>query len=179
MVNKSTSNDSVKLGLIVVLTVGLLILCQYLTKSQTVINEGLVNSVPENVNPPQPYQQIPQVKPQNNQPANIDVNVDKPKIETSGNAYPLDQIKPNELLPNDTSSLWASVNPAGQGQLKDKNFLQSGHHIGINTVGQTLRNANLQLRSEPPNPRVAVSPWLTSTIEPDTNRLHFEIGSTC
>jgi hypothetical protein len=43
-------------------------------------------------------------------------------------------------------------------------------------VGQTLRNANLQIRSEPPNPQVAVSPWLNSTIEPDINRRPFEIG---
>jgi len=40
------------------------------------------------------------------------------------------------------------------------NFLEAGYHYGINTVGQTLRNANLQLRSEMPNPQVQVSPFL-------------------
>ena len=66
--------------------------------------------------------------------------------------------------------------PSGEGSLKDRNFLQSGYHIGINTVGQTLRNANLQLRSEPPCPQVRVSPWLQATIEPDVSRKPFEIG---
>jgi hypothetical protein len=90
--------------------------------------------------------------------------------------FPKQQLTPDDLLPKDTSSLWAQMNPNGAGSLKDRNFLQSGYHIGINTVGQTLRNANLQIRSEPPNPQVAVSPWLNSTIEPDINRRPFEIG---
>ena len=68
------------------------------------------------------------------------------------------------------------VNPSGQGSLADQNFLTAGFHIGINTVGQTLRNANLQLRSEPPCPQVQVSPWLQSTIDPDVSRRPMEIG---
>ena len=94
----------------------------------------------------------------------------------SQNCFPKEQLTPAELLPQDNSSAWAQVNPTGSGTLKDRNFLQSGHHIGINTVGQTLRNANLQLRSEPPNPQVKVSPWIQSTIDPDTNRKPMEIG---
>lgn len=90
--------------------------------------------------------------------------------------YPKDQLSPAELLPGDANSTWAQVNPAGQGSLGDQNFLNAGFHVGVNTVGQTLRNANLQLRSEPPNPQVKVSPWLQSTIEPDTNRKALEIG---
>ena len=94
----------------------------------------------------------------------------------SQNCFPKEQLTPAELLPQDNSSAWAQVNPTGSGTLKDRNFLQSGHHIGINTVGQTQRNANLSLRSEPPNPQVKVSPWLQSTIDPDTNRKPFELG---
>ena len=89
---------------------------------------------------------------------------------------PKDQLSPEELLPQSNSSEWAKVNPQGVGTLKDKNFLQAGYHVGINTVGQTLRNANLQLRSDPPNPQVAISPWLQSTISPDMNRKPMEIG---
>jgi len=91
-------------------------------------------------------------------------------------SFPKDQLTAEELLPQDNSSLWAQVNPSGEGSLKDRNFLQSGYHIGINTVGQTLRNANMQLRSEPPCPQVRISPWLQSTIEPDVSRKPFEIG---
>ncbi len=87
-----------------------------------------------------------------------------------------DQLSAQDLLPQDKSSTWASVNPEGQGSLANQNFLQAGYHIGINTVGQTLRNANLQLRSEPPCPQAQVSPWLQSTIEPDVSRRPMEIG---
>lgn len=90
--------------------------------------------------------------------------------------FPKDVLSPQDLLPQDNSTTWAQVNPQGTGTLKDRNFLQAGHHIGVNTVGQTLRNPNLQLRSEPANPQVKVSPWLQATINPDVNRKPFEIG---
>ena len=91
--------------------------------------------------------------------------------------YPKDVLSSVDLLPQDANSLWAQVSPSGQGSLADQNFLTSGFHIGINTVGQTLRNANRQLRSEPLNPQVKVSPWLQTTIEADINRRPLEIGS--
>jgi len=92
--------------------------------------------------------------------------------------FPKDVLDPNDLLPNDANSLWAQVSPSGQGSLADQNFLTSGFHIGINTVGQSLRNANRQLRSEPTNPQVKVSPWMQTTIDPDINRRPLEINST-
>jgi hypothetical protein len=90
--------------------------------------------------------------------------------------YPRDQLTPGELLPKDPNSVWAQQNPMGTGSLKGKNFLSAGALIGVNTVGQTLRNANYQLRSEPANPQVPVSVFNNSTIEPDTNRRDMEIN---
>jgi hypothetical protein len=89
--------------------------------------------------------------------------------------YPRDQLTPGELLPKDPNSVWAQQNPMGTGSLKGKNFLSAGALIGVNTVGQSLRNANYQLRSEPANPQVPVSVFNVSTIEPDTNRRDFEV----
>lgn len=83
---------------------------------------------------------------------------------------------PADLLPKDTNSQWAQLNPAGKGDLANINLLKAGYHIGIDTVGQTLRNANLQIRSEPPNPQVSTGPWLQSTITHDYLRPSFEIG---
>ena len=91
--------------------------------------------------------------------------------------YPKDVLSSVDLLPQDANSLWAQVSPSGQGSLADQNFLTSGFHIGINTVGQSLRNANRQLRSEPLNPQIKVSPWQQTTIEADVNRRPLEIGS--
>ena len=90
--------------------------------------------------------------------------------------YPKDILQPQELLPRDTESTWAQSVPAGQGSLSDQNFLNAGFHVGVNTVGQSLRNANRQIRSDPPCPQVKVSPWMQTTIEPDTNRKPMEIG---
>lgn len=77
---------------------------------------------------------------------------------------------PEQLLPKDAAnSKWSQVNPAGQGDVKNQNLLTAGYHIGINTQGNSLRNPSYDIRPTIPNPRVAVSPWMQSTIEPDLN----------
>jgi hypothetical protein len=84
---------------------------------------------------------------------------------------------PSELLPKDKNSQWAQLNPSGKGELANVNLLRAGYHIGIDTIGQSLRNANLQIRSEPPNPQLYVGPWNQTTIEPDFMRPPLEIGA--
>jgi hypothetical protein len=79
---------------------------------------------------------------------------------------------PQDLLPRGSSGQWNN----GKGELGGVNLLKAGYHMGIDTVGQTLRNANLQLRSEPPNPQQAVGPWNQTTIVPETMRPSLEIG---
>lgn len=83
---------------------------------------------------------------------------------------------PASLLPKDENSEWARLNPSGNGTLDNVNLLKSGYHIGIDTIGNTLRNANLQVRSEPANPQVNVGPWNNTTIAPDLMRVPLEIG---
>ena len=85
-------------------------------------------------------------------------------------------VNPAELLPKDMNSEWAKLNPMGSGDLQNVNLLKAGYHIGINTVSSSLRNANLQLRSEPANPQNSVGPWNNTTITPDVNRRPLEIG---
>ena len=67
----------------------------------------------------------------------------------------------------------------GEGILKGVNFLDAGFHVGVNTVGQSLRNANLNLRAEPPNPRVQVSPWMNTTIDEDLTRRPLGTEGVC
>ena len=85
-------------------------------------------------------------------------------------------VDPSELLPRDNNSEFSKLNPMGSGDLKNVSLLKAGHHIGINTVGQSLRNANLQLRSEPANPQLNVGPWNQTTMTPDMQRRPLEIG---
>ena len=60
--------------------------------------------------------------------------------------------------------------------LNDSGFWIVKDCLGL-TVGQTLRNANYNVRSEFPNPQLKVSPWLQSTIDPDVGRKPLEIGA--
>jgi len=101
---------------------------------------------------------------------------DKKSGATSpADAFPADRLKPEDLLPKDAAnSKWAQANPAGQGDIKDQNFLTAGYHIGFNTQGNSLRNASHDLRSTPPNPRYTVSIWQQSDIQPDLGRRPLE-----
>ena len=85
---------------------------------------------------------------------------------------------PNELLPTDANSQWAALNPVNmnQGSILNGDMLQAGYHIGLDTIGQTLKNPNLQLRSDPIIPKQEVGPWNQSTYEPDYGRIPLEVG---
>jgi hypothetical protein len=102
-------------------------------------------------------------------------NAGPQKVENMGRTpstcYPLPALKAEDLLPKEDS--------AGDGILSGVNMLDAGFHVGVNTVGQSLRNANRQLRSEPPNPQVNVSPWMMSSIGPDLLRRPLEDGEGC
>lgn len=84
---------------------------------------------------------------------------------------------PADLLPKDENSKFAELNPnvmTAEG-VAGGDMLDAGYHIG--TISQTLRNANLQLRSDPIIPKKDVGPWMTSTIEPDVARTPLELGA--
>jgi hypothetical protein len=85
---------------------------------------------------------------------------------------------PADLLPKDQNSQWAALNPsaANKGDILMPDLLQAGYHIGLDTIGQTLRNPNYQLRSDPIIPKSDVGPWNHSTIEPDLGRVPLELG---
>lgn len=96
--------------------------------------------------------------------------------------YPQNSLKPDDLLPQDKKNDindFDKNNPVSEGILKGVNFLEAGYQVGVNTVGQSLRNSNQQLRSEPANPQVNVSPWQNSTIGPDLGRRPLESGEDC
>ena len=86
---------------------------------------------------------------------------------------------PSDLLPADANSQWSSLNPStvNQGDMLAADMLQAGYHTGLDTIGQSMKNANLQERSDPPIPKQNVGPWNQSTNEPDVFRRPLEIGS--
>ena len=175
-------------GMLIIFFIGVLayLISEYTKKQQekdegfeeiddVIENELLTPSMPA----PEPVKPTSSEDARPNEPLS---NEDFKKVSFKTNelpkdCFPKDKLTSEDLLPKDAAnSKWAQVNPAGQGDLKDKNFLNAGFHIGINTVGNSLRNPNLQLRSEPPNPQLKVSPWNQTTIESDLNRKPLEIG---
>ena len=196
-------SDTTKFIVVIIVATILFYILYKLLQNKNNINESFISNLPEEENVPELNNTISDIN--NNEDRSNDIHVNKlipePSQDLNGNevfkpydngndsnplelndnqlpkdCHPKDQLTPSELLPGDANSKWSQVNPSGQGDLADQNFLNAGYHLGTNTVGQTLRNANLQLRSEPPNPQVKVSPWLQTTIEPDTNRRPMEIG---
>jgi hypothetical protein len=84
---------------------------------------------------------------------------------------------PADLLPNSSVNEWSNLNPVSSSDLRNVNLLNPTQLVGINTQGSSLRNSNLQIRSEPANPRTNTNcPWNISTIETDTFRRPLEIG---
>lgn len=104
-------------------------------------------------------------------------NVPEVKTEEKpvlGDEFP---VQSEEVLPQSQEAKeFESQFPLGTGELSGKNFLAAGHNIGINTVSSSLRNANLQVRSDPYIEPQNVGPFLNSTITPDMNRKTFEIA---
>lgn len=92
----------------------------------------------------------------------------------SCNNQPL--MDPKQLLPLDTNKEWSMIEP--NKDLKNINLVDAGKHYGINTVAGSLRNPNLQIRSEPIIEKKNIGPWNQTTIDADTDRKSLEIGST-
>tara|TARA_B110000037_G_C16982393_1_gene449563 strand:+ start:259 stop:846 length:588 start_codon:yes stop_codon:yes gene_type:complete len=64
-------------------------------------------------------------------------------------------------------------NQVSQG-IDDNLIMTDKYVIGVNTVGQSLKNASYDIRAAPAVPKFIVSPWMNSTIEPDYNIRPFE-----
>lgn len=100
-------------------------------------------------------------------------------MENIGGSFKVGQVQtdPNVgLIPKEvvTTEDFGQFSP--DAILSGQNFLDPRTQIGFpETIGGNLRNANLQERSEPTNPRDPVSIFNLSTIPPDTMRPKFEI----
>jgi hypothetical protein len=124
-----------------------------------------------------PQQSIPappQVRPvQQSAPAPVDA----PSMSSSNAGYnQMSVANPSDLLPQDANNQWSNLNPVLNGGSQFPDLLQAGYHIGLDTIGQTLRNPNYQLRSDPIIPKQEIGPWNQSTIEPDYGRVPLEVG---
>ena len=102
-------------------------------------------------------------------------------MDSNGSSKPLVEINENEknklkfdagdLLPREVNNQWFETDFShAQVGVEDANLVTTDRYIiGVNTVGQSLKNPSYDLRSAPACPKFVVSPFLNSTIEPDFN----------
>ena len=76
-----------------------------------------------------------------------------------------------DYLPQDVNDEWFETDFSNaKYQVDDDKLINTDKYVvGINTVGQSLKNPSYDIRGTIPNPKVTVSPWNQSTIEPDFN----------
>ena len=74
-----------------------------------------------------------------------------------------------DLLPKDENKDWFQVPNSKFNLMQAVDLEVPEIKIGVDTVGQSRKNATYDLRAAPPNPKFVVSPWSNSTIEPDYN----------
>lgn len=79
-----------------------------------------------------------------------------------------------DLLPKPNTPQVQDFGEFAPKALQGQNFLEVSKQIGLDTQGSSLKNANYQLRADPPNPRMSVGPWMNSTIDPDLLRRPLE-----
>jgi hypothetical protein len=102
-----------------------------------------------------------------NLPLPTGVNVDAIDFK-KGN---MDNYNAKDFLPKEINDEWFETDfSLAKYQLNDDKLINTERYIiGINTVGQSLKNASYDIRGTIPNPKFAVSPWMNSTYEPDFN----------
>jgi len=76
-----------------------------------------------------------------------------------------------DYLPQDINDEWFETDFSNaKYQVNDDKLINTDKYVvGINTVGQSLKNPSYDIRGTIPNPKITVSPWNQSTIEPDFN----------
>lgn len=84
------------------------------------------------------------------------------------NCEPEDLYDVDKYLPQEVNDDWFEVQPEPI-SVKNRHLINITKPIGINTIGTSLRNASWDIRGAPSCPKYVVSPWLQSSIEPDTN----------
>ena len=131
---------------------------------------GLLQSMPDNVNKFLPVDDDSNIADLNSafssplpvgaQPDQVDLNRNNVKNYDS-----------KDFLPKEVQSEWFDTDfTQAKYDLNDDKLINTERFvIGINTVGQSLKNASWDVRGTIPNPKFTVSPWNNSTYEPDFN----------
>ena len=76
----------------------------------------------------------------------------------------------NKMLPQEIEEDWFDTEPLlTTKKIKGTHLIHPKVHMGVNTISSSLRNGTHDIRGDIANPKIPVSAWGNSTIEPDTN----------
>ena len=109
--------------------------------------------------------------------ASLDAAFERPVADTT-NTDVIDLQKNNvknynakDYLPKEINDDWFNTDfSQAKYKMNDDKLINTDKYIiGINTVGQSLKNASYDIRGAVNVPKYTVSPWNNSTIEPDYN----------
>lgn len=81
---------------------------------------------------------------------------------------PEDLFDVDKYLPQEVNDDWFEVQPEPI-SVKNRHLINITKPIGINSIGNSKRNASYDIRGSVACPKYVVSPFLQSSIEPDTN----------
>ncbi len=109
--------------------------------------------------------------------ANLDKAFNRPVAEGSQtnainfNRNYLKSYDSKNYLPQEINDEWFDTDfTQAKNKLNSDNLINTEKYvIGVDTVGQSLKNASYDLRGTVANPKYNVSPWNNSTYEPDYN----------
>jgi hypothetical protein len=91
------------------------------------------------------------------------VNLGKAVKQTAKDIYNLDN-----FLPKQVNEDWFDNVPEPI-SVKNRYLINISKQVGVNTIGSSHKNASWDLRGEVYCPKFVVSPWMQSSIEPDTS----------
>jgi len=75
-----------------------------------------------------------------------------------------------DYLPKDVNNEWFDTDFSQAQHIDDTNLINPDRFIiGVNTIGQSLKNPSWDIRGTIPNPKFSISPFNNSTYEPDYN----------
>jgi len=76
-----------------------------------------------------------------------------------------------DFLPQEVNDEWFNTDfSQAKYNLNENKLINTDKYIiGVNTVGQSLKNASYDIRGTIANPKFSISPWNNSTYEPDYN----------
>ena len=129
---------------------------------QQVVNNNVQNQLPTN-----------QVKAFEEEDGNMNINNPEDASIELGGCGNTGSFLSSNLLPKKDPEM--QDNSEFAPNLEGKNFVDSYKYL-VGSQSQSLRNANYQLRSDPPNPQKTVCPWQNTTMAPESRR-PLEIGA--